>query len=238
MLLVGAAQWLAPVAAPLFDGLTVLGPYHYLAPTAGQNGSPTSAKVSEALVNGASPGFNAATTETPPQAQLIAAPGAFALSAGSTAVVVTITPIVPPGPSTAGAILGNVYRFAVTNQAGTALATQPGIDVTLVLRAPDATDDAQFAQYQDGAWSKIASSPSGTPAFFIATTGGSGVFALVASTGSGSGLIEAAIAAVIVLLILALAWFVLRRRRGLRPTGSAARGPARGSAGSSARGSA
>lgn len=206
------AQVVAPVAAPLFDGLVVLGPYHYLNPAAGQTGGPTSAKVSEGVVGRASPGFNAATGETPPQAQLIAAPGAFVLGSGSTSVTVTIDPVAPAGPSTVGSILGNVYRFAVRDQAGLALATKPGIDFTLVLRAPDATSEASFASYANGAWRLVDSSPSGTPAFFIATTGISGDYALVAS-GSGFGFLQAGALTVLVTIVLLAAGFVLIRRR-------------------------
>jgi hypothetical protein len=228
--LVLAAQLLSPVAAPLYDGLIVLGPYKYLEPGPGQTGSPTSGSVTEAVADGSSPGFNAATTETVPQAQLIAAPGAFALAPGSTSVTVTIAPVLPPGPSTVGTILGNVYRFSVTDQAGTALATKPGIDVTIVLRAPDATSDAVFAQYGTGSsagtsggsgagsagWTLIPSSPSGTPAFFLAMTGGAGDYALVEAAG-GFGVAQAAILAVVVTAILAVAgFFLLRRRRRAR----------------------
>jgi hypothetical protein len=211
--LILAAQVVAPVAAPLFDALTVLGPYHYLAPAAGQSGAPTSATVTEALANGASPGFNAATSESPPQAQLIAAPDAFQLAAGSTTVTITIQPIAPPAPSTVGTILGNVYRYAVTDQNGANLATKPGTLVTLVLRAPDASTEAVVAQYTGGAWSKIDSSPSGTPAFFLATTGSFGDFALVETSG-GFGPLEVSLLILVVGGILgAIGFFILRRRR-------------------------
>ncbi len=212
LVLIAAAQVMAPVVAPLFDGLIVLGPYHYLSPGPGQTGSPGSAMVSEAVASGASPGFNAATTETPPQAQLIAAPGAFVLGPASTSVVVTITPVPPPAPSTVGALLGNTYRFAVTDQAGTALPTQPGTDVTLVLRAPDATSDAEFAEYSTGSWDLVPSSPSGTPGFFIAMTAGSGTFALVAAP-AGFGLVQAGILTIVVTAVLATGGLLLIRRR-------------------------
>ncbi len=223
------AQIVAPVAAPLFDGLVVLGPYHYLNPAAGQTGAPTSAKVSEGVAGGASPGFNAATAETPPQAQLIAAPGAFVLGPGSTSVIVTIDPVAPAASSTVGPILGNVYRFAVRDQAGLALGTQPGIDFTLVLRAPDATSEASFATYANGTWRLVNSSPSGTPAFFIATTSVSGDYALVAS-GSGFGFVQAGALTVLVTIVLLAAGFVLIRRRrraqaSLAPSGARPRPP-------------
>jgi hypothetical protein len=208
-----AAQVLAPVAAPLFDSLTVLGPYHYLAPAAGQTGDPTSATVTEPLANGASPGFNAATSESPPQAQLIASPDAFQLAPGSTSVTITIKPIAPPAPSTVGTILGNVYRYSVTDQNGATLPTKAGTDVTLVLRAPDATTEAVVAQNANGAWTLIASSPSGTPAFFLGTTTTFGDFALVAAKG-GLGPLEVSILILVVGAILGgVGFLVLRRRR-------------------------
>lgn len=211
--LIVAAQAVAPVAAPLFDSLTVLGPYHYLAPAAGQSGGPTSATVTEALANGASPGFNAATSESPPQAQLIAAPDAFQLAPGSTSVTVTIKPVVPPAPSTVGTILGNVYAYAVTDQNGAQLSTKAGTDVTLVLRAPDATTEAVVAQFASGAWAQIASSPSGTPAFFLGTTSTFGAFALVATSG-GFGPLEVSLLILVVGAALGgLGFLILRRRR-------------------------
>lgn len=212
LVLVAVAQALAPVAAPLFDGLIVLGPYHYLSPGPGQTDSPGSATVTEPLVSGASPGFNAATTETPPQAQLIAGPGAFVLGPASTSVTVTITPIPTPALSTVGTILGNTYRFTVSDQAGVALSTKPGTDVTLVLRAPDATSDAVFAQYSGSTWDQITSSPSGTPGFFIAMTAGSGTFALVAAP-AGFGLFQALLLTIVVTAVLAVAGVVIIRRR-------------------------
>ncbi len=229
LLVVLAAQVLSPVAAPLYDGLIVLGPYHYLDPGPGQTGSPTSATVTEAVSGGSSPGFNAATTETVPQAQLIAAPGAFALGPGSTSVTISITPVEPQAPSTVGPILGNVYRFAVTDQAGTALVTSPGIDVTLVLRAPDATSNAVFAQYSasgTAGWKQLSSSPSGTPGFFIAMTGGGGDYALVEASG-GFGPVQAAIVTVAVTAILAVIAFFLIRRRRRGPPAAPVPAPAR-----------
>ena len=227
-----AAQVVAPVAAPLFDSLTVLGPYHYLAPASGQSGAPTSATVTEPLANGASPGFNAATSESPPQAQLIASPDAFQLAPGSSSVTITIKPISPPAPSTVGTILGNVYSYSVTDQNGVALPTKAGTDVTLVLRAPDATTEAVVAQYTNGAWAQIASSPSGTPAFFLGTTASFGDFALVAAKG-GFGPLEVSILILVVGAILGgIGFLVLRRRRRIelaRALETSRRKPAGGS---------
>jgi len=210
--LIVAAQLLAPVAAPLFDALTVLGPYHYLAPAAGQTGDPTSALVTEPLANSTSPGFNAATSESPPQAQLIASPDAFQLAPGSTSVTIAIKPVAPPAPSTVGTIVGNVYSYSVTDQNGVQLSTKAGTDVTLVLRAPDATTEA-VARFANGAWTQIASSPSGTPAFFLGTTSTFGDFALVATKG-GFGPLEVSLLILVVGAVLGVIGFlVLRRRR-------------------------
>jgi hypothetical protein len=217
VLLIVGAQVIAPVAAPLFDALTLLGPYHYLAPVSGQTGNPTSATVTEPLADGKSPGFNAATSESPPQAQLIASPDAFQLATGSTTVTITIKPVAPPAPSTVGAILGNVYAYAVTDQNGVALSTKPGSDVTLVLRAPDATTEAAVAQFAGGSWTLIQSSPSGTPAFFLGTTSTFGDFALVAVSG-GFGPLEVSLLILVVGAILgAVGFLVLRRRRRIEP---------------------
>lgn len=223
ILLIAAAQAVAPIAAPLFDSLTVLGPYRYLSPAGNQAGAPTSAKVTQPLVNGSSPGFNAATTESPPQAQLIAAPGAFQLAPGTTSVTVEIDPVAPPAASTVGPILGNVYRYAVTDQNGVALSTKPGTDVTLVLRAPDATSEALVAQYSGGAWTQITSSPSGTPAFFIGTAATFGDFALVGSAGSAIGPLQVSLLILLVGALLgAIGYIVLRRRRRTPPAAEAA----------------
>jgi hypothetical protein len=231
--LIVAAQLVAPVAAPLFDGLTVLGPYHYLAPAAGQSGDPTSATVTEQLANGASPGFNAATSESPPQAQLIAAPDAFQLDPGSTSVTVTIKPIAPPAPSTVGTILGNVYEYSVADQNGVQLATRAGNDVTLVLRAPDATTEAVVAEFANGAWAQIDSSPSGSPAFFLGTTSTLGSFALVQAQ-AGFGPLEVSLLVLVAGAILGgIGFLVLRRRRRMEPAPTSAAGgraPAGGAA--------
>lgn len=233
ILLIAAAQALAPVAAPLFDSLTVLGPYRYLSPAGNQAGAPTSAAITQPLVGGVSPGFNAATTESPPQAQLIAAPGAFQLAPGTTSVTIRIDPVAPPAPSTVGPILGNVYRYAVTDQNGVALSTTPGTDVTLVLRAPDATSEAVVAQYQGGAWAQITSSPSGTPAFFIGTAATFGDFVLVGSAGSGIGPLQVSLLILLVGAILgAIGYIALRRRRRTAPAAAEA-APRRGSAAAS-----
>jgi hypothetical protein len=213
ILLIIAAQALAPVAAPLFDSLIVLSPYRYLNPVGSETGAPTSGTATESLAAGASPGFNAATSELPPQAQLIAPPGTFQLASGTTSVTVRISPVAPPAPATLGPILGNVYDYAVTDQNNVALLPTSGTLVTLVLRAPDANDEAIGVQYSGGSWKQVPSSPSGTPGFFIVTTATFGDFALIASTGSGIGPLQVVLFVVPIIAVAAIVGFVLIRRR-------------------------
>src|SRR5207248_2847048 len=71
-----------PSPAPLFDGVVNQEPYRFVSPAPNQPGSPTSFHATEPVAGDKSPQFVAATTESPPQAQLVAGPGAFPLLAG------------------------------------------------------------------------------------------------------------------------------------------------------------
>ncbi len=83
--LIALAQLAAPFGSPpLYDGVVVQEPYRYLSPGPGQLGSPTSYRSTLPVTGIASPVFVAATTESPPQAQLIAESGAFVLPPGAT----------------------------------------------------------------------------------------------------------------------------------------------------------
>src|SRR5205085_6178457 len=138
VLLLIAATRLAPVwHAPLFDGVVIEDPYRYLDPPPGKPGSPTSVSETLALDQGESPQLYSGTLETPPQAQMISDRDAFQLPSGTTSIKASIAPIKPPAPVSDGRISGNVYRFAVLNQAGTNLSLLPGTTITLVLRAPN-----------------------------------------------------------------------------------------------------
>jgi hypothetical protein len=91
------AQVAAPLGSPpLYDGAVVQEPYRYLTPIQGPGGSPTSFHASPAVRDATSPQFVAATTESPPQAKLIAKPGAFVLPAGTTTV--SIDPVAAAAP--------------------------------------------------------------------------------------------------------------------------------------------
>ena len=113
----------APLGSPpLYDGVVVQDPYRYVVPGPGQEGSPTSFLTPLPVDGTTSPRFIAATSESPPQAELIAPPGAFVVVAGVTTLAVSIDPVQAPAPPSAGTIAGNVYRFAVADQTGVDLA--------------------------------------------------------------------------------------------------------------------
>src|SRR4051794_28418050 len=109
------AQLAVPVGVPLYDGVIVEEPYRYVAPGPGEEGNPSSFSLEPGVENGASRAFVAATTENPPQAQLIALPKAFVLPPGATTVRVSIEPRAATPAPAAGSIVGNVYRVVVTN---------------------------------------------------------------------------------------------------------------------------
>jgi hypothetical protein len=162
-----SVQLAAPVGVPLYDGVVVQEPYRYLHPTGSQAGAPASYDEDDAIEGGASPAFAAATSENPPQVQLIAQTGAFTLSAASTSIHVSIAPIDAPAPPSGGSIAGNVYRVLVTDQAGTLLniAACDGC-LTLSMRAPQGTDTATIERYANGAWTAMETLPVGIVSIF------------------------------------------------------------------------
>jgi len=175
-----AAQAVAPLKVPLFDGVVVVEPYRYLDPAPGADGSPTSASETLAVDAGTSPSFAVYTSETPPQAELLAHGGELSLAPGATSVKVTIDPISRPQGTPTGEIAGNVYRFSVTDQAGVALALLPGQTITLALRGPaGVAPDAVIARFEGGAWRRLATAPSGLQDLFITNADSFGDLALL-----------------------------------------------------------
>lgn len=189
LILTAAAQALVPVAFPLFDGVVVSDPYLFLSPPPGGAGSPTSAANSIVVAAGTSPAFAVYTTETPPQAELLANGGELAIGATTTAVKVTIDPVAPPANASGGTVAGNVYRIRVTDQSGAALPLLPGQTITLAMRGPGGISaDAVIARLVDGTWKSLATSPSGLQDLFLANATAFGDFAVlgkVAATPSG-----------------------------------------------------
>jgi hypothetical protein len=180
------AQVAAPLAsAPLYDGVVVQDPYRYLAPGANQAGSPTAATSSVPVQGTTSPPFAVATTESPPQAQLIAGPGAFVIPAGTTSLTVAITPVAAAVPPSIGAITGNAYRVSAVDQDGAALRITGGTLPTVVLRAPIGIVEATIAHLDGTTWQELPTQPAGQPGIFVTIVDTLGDFALVLKPAGG-----------------------------------------------------
>ena len=248
-----AARWLAAGAIliaigrivapgggiPLYDGVVVQDPYRYLVPGQNQVGSPTSASVSQPVSEGTSPRFAAATSESPPQAQLIAPAGAFVMPQGTSSLTVSITPVAPAVLPAGEELLGNVYRFSATDQLGTPLSIAAAAAPTLVLRAPLGVVAATMVHLSGTSWLNVPAQPAGLPGIFVASVTQLGEFALIATRGTGPLGLDppmllggAAIVLVVVLLLASVAW---RGRRATiqaesprRPTSKRRRGPRQG----------
>ena len=231
LVLVGAmialgAQVMAPVGVPLYDGVAVQEPYRHLHPTGDQPGTPASFSSSPAVAGATSPQVVAATTEVPPQAQLVVLPDGLILTPGATALMVSIAPVDPPAVPAGGRIAGNVYRFSVTDQSGTPLAIKPCEGcISLVMRAPeDTAGEARLQRYANGIWSDVETIHAGVLGMYSTNPTVLGDYAIVTGPGPGSvpgadpldsRLIVLAVAAGGVLLILAVAAvaILLSRRR-------------------------
>jgi hypothetical protein len=168
-------------APPLYDGVVVTQPYRWVLPPPGQPGDPGSFSEAEPVQNGLSAAFAAATTETPPQAQLLASQGAFAVPSGTTQLQVSLTPIAPP---VAGSIVGNAYRISVTDPSGAEVPLEPSTQVTIVLRAPAGTTGASIVRLVNGSWQAVSSVPAGAQDSQLAAVETLGVFAIQGTTNS------------------------------------------------------
>ncbi|HXG25337.1 MAG TPA: hypothetical protein VNL94_00575 [Candidatus Binatia bacterium] len=183
-----AIQLGAPIGIPLYDGVVVQEPYRYLHPEPGQAGNPTSFTSSPTLTGPVSPRFAAATTESPPQIQLIAQDDAFTLPPGTTAINVSITPVEPPPVPPPGPIAGNVYRVSVTDQRGAALAFKPCEGcVILVVRAPEGTGPATLQRFADGTWTDVQADHVPTTGMYAWNPTALGDFAIVTGASGGGG---------------------------------------------------
>src|SRR5436190_12512829 len=152
LLLVAAARLSATWHPPLFDGVVIEDPYRYLEPPPGKPGNPTTVSDTLALDQGVSPQLYSGTLELPPQAQMIADRDSFQLPSGTTSIKASIQAIKPPAPVLEGRISGNVYRFAVVNQAGANLSLHSGTTITVVLRAPNGVSNGTLIHFNGTSW--------------------------------------------------------------------------------------
>jgi hypothetical protein len=183
-----AVQVAAPVGLPLYDGVSVIEPYRYLDPANGQIGNPTSFLAEPKVQGGTSPVIAAATTESPPQAQLIVQKGAFEVPAGTTSLRITITPIEPEAQPAVGTIAGNVYRFTATDEAGNALAPKRCDQcLSLVLRAPEGVSDGVIERFENGQWTAVETLHYGIASMSQSNVTALGDYAVVSAAGSAGG---------------------------------------------------
>jgi hypothetical protein len=180
--------WLAGLTpssrtAPLLDGVFIEDPFRWVDPPPGAEGDPTSAEATQPVVDGAVPLLAVATSEVPPQAQIIAQADAFAIAAGTESVTVSIVPMAPNDP----AIAGNVYRFSVTDAQGAALEIRPEVRVTIVVRASQPNLVAQIARFDGTDWVTLPTEYGGLPDLFAANITQLGDFAVLVTAPSPNG---------------------------------------------------
>jgi hypothetical protein len=224
------AQLASPVAVPLYDGLGTIDPYRYLAPASGQAGSPSSYSADQPVQGGVSPTIVASTPgENPPQAQLIAYQGAFVVTATTTTMKISIQPV--PAPTSGGvsrAVAGNVYRFAVTDQAGISIPIAEGgpNPPTITLRGPDGVTTGTIALVSASGSVLLPTEQGGALGIFTTSPPALGDFAIVAAAAPGSapsiGLIVGAGLAVAVPVAVVI-FLVVRQRRSRQLAAAAAR---------------
>ena len=178
-----AALASGPRIAPLLDGVFIEDPFRWADPPAGAEGDPTSAQATQPVVDGAVGLLAVATTEVPPQAQIIAQADAFAITAGTESILVSIMPSAGTDP----AIAGNVYTFRVTDAAGTPVAIRPEATVTIVVRASEPNLVAQIAHFDGTEWVPLPTEYGGLPDLFAANITEFGDFAVLRTGPSPSG---------------------------------------------------
>jgi hypothetical protein len=207
---------------PLYDGVVPLAPYQWLSPPPGQAGGAKGVSDTFQISDGQSPLVAVHTSEQPPQAQLVAGPGAFVVPPGTTSITVSMEPVRPAVEPSDGQVAGNVYRVSVTTQAGTAVIARADAEVTLTLRSPSTITPSWFELLSGDTWQLLESAQAGYPSTYE-TTGltGFGDFALIArrvssgpfATITGPFALVAGIAIVVGALLATI--LVLRpRRRG------------------------
>jgi hypothetical protein len=224
-----AAQLGSPVAVPLYDGVPILDPYRYLAPRGSQPGDPTSYAAQKPLDGGSTPAFAAATTEEPPQAQLITGPKAFVPPAGATELNITIDAVPPDEAPTTGSIAGNVYRFQVLDDNGVAFTVAGDAKPTLTLRAPEGTSSAVIGHLTNDGWVALQTEHGGGLGLFSTEVTELGDFAILVGASPPSDLGRLAIVLLTIALPLgaAIAYFYRRARRDRRAAEATAAARAR-----------
>ena len=218
----GVAQLAGPARRlPLYDGVVVEDPYRYVAPTGAQAGTPGTGEAVNQVVGSNSPSIAVLTTENPPQSQLIAPVGAFALPTGTTSLTATLTPLAPTSAQAQAGAVGNVYRMTVTDQNGRQVPLTAGVQATVILRAPDLHVQVAVGRWDGTAFTILPTITGNQADLLRAQVDGLGDFALVpgSSSGPGSGLLL--LAGAVLIGLAGIAGVVFVRRRPAAPAPSA-----------------
>jgi hypothetical protein len=221
-LLVVVARLVNPSAPALYDSFSNPDPYRYLHPSSGQRDQPASATVTT-LYTGQDPGpLVLATSENPPQAQLLVGADTLNVPAGAHSITTTITPVdTPQPPPRDGVVVGNTYRYRMVTDSGAEVTLRPDHPVSVVLRGPAGTTQASIDLFSGGTWTRLATTPVGGPDIFAANTTQLGDVALVAPAPAPqpapstdrSWVVWVVSAVVAAIIVLASAWSLRRRRR-------------------------
>jgi hypothetical protein len=220
--LIALVEVCQPVFGPgLYDGVVPEEPYRVLNPATDQAGSPSSAQVTLDASGGTSPAIVLVTTEQPPQAQLIATPGAISVVPGSSTLTASVAPVeASPEQAAAAMIYGNVYRYIVVDQAGNALSLAPGARPTVVLRAPFGSPAVSIAHWDGHSWGALPTGTGALPTILIAPVTELGDYALIPT---GGGLALPAVIG-LAILVLGIVGVLLLWWRRPRPRGGGRRG--------------
>lgn len=154
---------------------------------------------------------------TAPQARLTFDPGALAIPPGTKQVILTIRPVPAPSTLPAGAVDGNVYRYAATSS-GTAIPVRHGQIIRVLLRGTGALGRPTVEQFTAGHWRVWKTVHLLNTIYYLAQPTSFGDFALVIP-GKGEAannyLPLAVVGGVVVLLMIAgLLAVRLARSRG------------------------
>jgi hypothetical protein len=196
-------------------------PYRYCQPPPGfgSGKAPSQRDDSLPVPTGQSPPITPSTDEMPPQAELLAPEGAFAVPPGTATIRVAIQCARPPAllpPD--GRLDGNVYSFTVA-ASGTPLSLRPGQRATVVLRGPAGAPNPVIERFAAGQWMRLETTSVGNTAAdtYAASVTELGDIALVVSNtvvpvGDDHTVLIVALTAFAVALVAAGAFFTLRRR--------------------------
>ncbi len=178
---------------PLYDGVVPVGPYLWLNPAQGQQGGAKGAAATVTVNAGQNDIVALATSESLPQAQVLAVPGALILPPGATSLNVSIEPVAAPGQPSDGVLNSNVYRFVVKDQSGADATARASARVSIVLRSADAALPTGTVERWDGtAWVPLKTPPPGVSGAYLTVVTQFGDYAVVRPGSSGPSATPAA----------------------------------------------